>query len=61
VQIENELEEFRKLPSGPDARPHEGLDALESSGPVASHRPDRSLPASDSACDPARLDGTPDF
>jgi serine O-acetyltransferase len=64
VQIENELEEFRKphtASGGPDARPHGGLDALESSGPVATHRPDRSLPASDSACDPARLDGTPDF
>jgi serine O-acetyltransferase len=53
VQLENELEELRKLPVG--------LDALESSGPVASHRPERPLPASESACDPVRLDGTPDF
>ncbi len=50
VQIENELEEFRKLPRASDAlaaRTHGGLDALESSGPVASHRSDRSLPALD--------------
>ncbi len=53
VELENEIEELRKTAAdpasahawAPDARPH----------------PDRSQPASDKACDPPRLNGTPDF
>jgi serine O-acetyltransferase len=51
VHLENELDQARKSSQVVEARPSEGLDALESSG----------LSASDSACDPARLNGTPDF
>ena len=61
VQLENELDEVRKSSQAVDTRPSGGLDALESSGPTGSKRSNLLLPASDSACDPARLDGTPDF
>ncbi len=60
VQLENELEELRKPRENLGGQPG-GLGTLESSGPVANHRPERPLPASESACDPVRLDGTPDF
>jgi serine O-acetyltransferase len=52
VQLENEIEELRKAGV---ALPDE-----DSLGPATSHRPERPLPASESACDPVRTDGIPD-
>jgi serine O-acetyltransferase len=52
VQLENEIEEIRQ--SAAESTP------VDSTGPVASHRPQRPLPASEAACDPVRLDGIPD-
>ena len=53
VQLENEIEELRKAAVDPAA-----VKALASD---SRPRPDRSLPAADVACDPPRLDGTPNF
>ena len=53
VQLENEIEELRSL-SGASAE-------TKASGSETRSRPDRSAPASDDACDPPRIDGTPDF
>jgi serine O-acetyltransferase len=53
VQLENELEELRKAAVDPD-------DAA-SLGPATSRRPQRPLPAAESACDPVRTDGIPDI
>jgi serine O-acetyltransferase len=51
VQLENELEEIRKALGG--------SGGTESSGPVASRRPQRPIPAAEVACDPVRTDGIP--
>lgn len=53
VQLENEIEELRKAST-------KAVDP-ESLGPATSHRPQRPLPASDSACDPVRTDGIPNL
>ncbi len=53
VQLENEIEEVRKAAIDPGA-----VRALASDG---IRRPQRPVPAAEAACDPVRLDGTPDF
>ena len=53
VQLENEIEELRKAAVDPAA-----AKALVSE---PHPRPDRSQPALETACDPPRLDGTPDL
>ena len=53
VQLENEIEALRKAALDPPA-----VQALASDGRP---HPDRLLSAADVACDPPRLDGTPDF
>jgi serine O-acetyltransferase len=53
VELENEIEELRKVATDPAAA-HAWF-------PDARPRPDRSAPASDEACDPPRLNGTPEF
>jgi serine O-acetyltransferase len=52
VELENEIEELRKAAANP-APAH----AWAPDG----RRPDRSAPGADVACDPPRLNGTPDF
>jgi serine O-acetyltransferase len=51
VQLENEIEELRN--AGVKVEPGQSL------GPATDNRPERPLPASDSACDPERTDGLP--
>ena len=53
VQLENEIEELRET----------GVGRAVVEGPDSDDRPhpDRSQPAADEACDPPRLEGTPDF
>jgi serine O-acetyltransferase len=58
VQLENELEDLRKAAAELSAADPAAAQALASDGRP---RPRRPLPASDVACDPVRLDGTPDF
>jgi serine O-acetyltransferase len=53
VQLENELEGLREA-AGDDV----DVDASDSDDRT---HPDRSQPAADEACDPPRLEGTPDF
>jgi serine O-acetyltransferase len=52
VQLENELEELRKAAVEP-------VD-FETLGPATSRRPQRPVPAAQTACDPVRTDGIPD-
>jgi serine O-acetyltransferase len=53
VQLENELEELRQAAPRPAAAP------VPASG--TRRRPRRPIPAAEEACDPVRLDGTPEI
>jgi serine O-acetyltransferase len=53
VELENEIEELRKTAADPAS--------AHAWAPNGRPHPDRSAPASDQACDPPRLDGTPNF
>ncbi len=53
VELENEIEAMRKLAADPTSAQAWAADTRP--------RPDRSQPAADVACDPPRLDGTPEF
>jgi serine O-acetyltransferase len=53
VELENEIEELRKTAADPAS--------AHAWAPNSRPHPDRSAPATDEACDPPRLDGTPDF